>query len=82
MTKKYPQLFVRLGKLKGEYSIKLENQARLYALTTPRCMPIPLMKPVKEELVRIEELGVIARVKELTEWCARMVSVPKKNSSV
>ena len=82
MTKKYPQLFVGLGKLKGEYSIKLENQARLCALTTPRCVPIPLMKPVKEELVRIEELGVIARVKELTEWCARMVSVPKKNSSV
>ena len=55
----------------------LENQARPYALTTARHVPTHLMKAVKEELVRMEQLGVIARVKEPTEWCDGMVVVPK-----
>ena len=75
MTRKYSQLFVRLGKLSGAYSIKFENQARPYALTTPRRVPIPPMKAVKEELGRMEEVGVIARKKVPTEWCAGMVVV-------
>ena len=29
----------------------------------------------------MEELGVISRVEEPTDWCASMVVVPKKNSS-
>ena len=38
------QLFHGLGKLQGQYSIKLQEGA---ILTTPRRVPIPLMKPVK-----------------------------------
>ena len=30
----------------------------------------------------MEELGVIARVSEPTEWCAGMVVVPKLNGQV
>lgn len=39
------------------------------------------MGKVKEELQRMEKLGVIRRVEGPTEWCAGMVVVPKKNSS-
>ena len=79
---RYPNLFTGLGKLDGEYSIQLEDRAKPYALTVPRRVAIPLMQPVKEELERMEKLGVISRVSEPTEWCAGMVVVPKGNKKV
>ena len=77
-VEQYPQLFVGLGKLEGEYSIRLEEGAKPYALSVPRRVAIPLMKPVKEELRRMEKLGVTTRVTEPTRWCAAMVVVPKE----
>ena len=37
---------------------------------------------VKEELERMEQLGVIERVEQPTEWCAGLVVVPKANGKV
>ena len=81
-TQRFPNLFTGLGKLNEEYSIRLEDGAKPYALTVPRRVAIPLMQPVKEELCRMEKLGVISRVSEPTEWCAAMVVVPKGNQKV
>ena len=78
----FPSLFNGLGKLQGEYTIKIQEGATPYSLTTPRCVAIPLMKSVKAELERMETLGVISRVSEPTEWCAGMVVVPKSNGQV
>ena len=49
---------------------------------TPRTVPIPLRQKVKEELQRMESLGVISKVSNATEWCAGMVVVPKKSGEV
>ena len=81
-VEQFPNLFKDLGKLEGEYTIKLQEGAKPYALTVPRRVTIPLMQPVKDELERMERLGVIARVSEPTEWCAGMVVVPKPNKKV
>ena len=78
----FPSLFQGLGKLQGQYSIKLQEGAKPYALTTPHRVLIPLMKPVKEELERMEKMGVISRISESTDWCAGMVVVPKANWKV
>ena len=78
----FPELFEGLGKLEGDYHIKLEDVTTPYALTTPRRVDLPLMKAVKKELLQMEEMGVIARVKEATDWCAGMVVVPKSNGKV
>ena len=78
----FPSLFQGLGQLEGEYVIELCENAKPFALTTPRRVPIPLFKSVRQELRRMEELGVIARVRQPTEWCAGMVVVPKSNSQV
>ena len=78
----FPSLFRGLGKLKGQYSIKLKEGAMPYALTTPRRVPIPLMKSVKVELERMESQGVISKISEPTEWCSGMVVVPKANGKV
>ena len=61
-----PSLFRGLRKLQGEYTIKLKG-AKPCALTTPKRVAIPLMKPVKVELERMEKQGVISRV---SDWCA------------
>ena len=81
-VQQFPNLFRGLGKLPGEYTIKLQDGAKPYALATPRRVPIPLMKSVKEELERMEKLGVISKINSPTDWCAGMVVVPKSNGKV
>ena len=78
----FPALFEGLGKLEGPYTIELEENAQPHAISTPCRVPIPLMPAVQEELLRMEEQGVITRVHEPTDWCAGMVVVPKKNGKV
>ena len=64
------------------YVIKLKEDATPYALTIPRRVTIPLTPKVKEELQRMEKLGVITWIEEPTDWCAGMVVVPKQNGKV
>ena len=82
IQQRFPSLFHGLGNLGGEYRIKLQNDVHPYALFTPRNVPIPLRAQVKEELDRMEQLGVIKKVIEPTPWCAGMVVVPKKSGNV
>ena len=59
-------MFEGLGKLfEGEYTIKLEDNAKLFAVTTPRRVPIPLLEPVRKELDHMKP----------TDWCAGVVPV-------
>ena len=82
MEQLFPQLFTGLGKIEQEYTIKLREGAQPFSLNTPRRVPIPLMQQVRNELDRMERLGVISRVEDPTEWCAGMVVVPKANGQV
>ena len=47
-----------------------------------RNIPIPLRPKVKQELERMEQMGVISKITEPSEWCAGMVVVPKKSGDV
>lgn len=78
----YPQLFSGLGKLGDEYTIRLREGSKPFALNTPRRVAVPLMPAVRDELHRMEQLGVISSVEEPTEWCAPMVVVPKSQGRV
>ena len=78
----FPKLFQGLGTLKGDYQIQLRPDAKPYALYTVRNIPIPHRGKVKQELERIEELGVISKVDKPILWCAGMVMVPKKSGDV
>ena len=78
----HPELFRGLGTIEGEYNIVLKVDAKPYALSTPRRIPIPLKSSVEQELKRMQELGVIHNVEEPTEWCAGMVVVPKSKGKV
>ena len=78
----YPEVFSGLGNLREEYTIRLQDAVKPYALSTPRRIALPLLKRVNEEPVRMESLDVIAPVKEPTDWCSPMVVVPKQNGQV
>ena len=82
LKEEFPSLLQGLGKLEGEYTIELREDAELFSLSTTRRVAIPLLDRVHQELQRMEELGVIARVNEPTEWCSNMVVVPKDNAKV
>ena len=82
LTKQFPKLFNGLGKLVGEYHSHIQEGTQPYSLTTPRKVAIPLLRRVKKELTRMEELGVISPVKQPTDWCTGMVVVPKANGKI
>ena len=78
---KYPELFSGLGSLQGEHKIVVQPDCTTFAIATPRQIPVPLMPKVKEELDRMEHMGVISRVHEPTEWRSGVV-VPKQNGNI
>ena len=82
VIKAYPKLFSGLGKLKGEYTIRLQDKVKPYCLYTPRRVPLPLMKKVEDEIKGLVKSAVIEPVEEPTDWCAPTVVVPKLNRKV
>ena len=82
IVKQYPKLFQGLGKPEGEHTIHLKEGATPFCLTTPRRVPLPLMKKVQDEIKRMEQLDVIEPVDEPTEWCSPIVVVPKADGRV
>jgi len=76
-----PKLFKGLGEM-GEYKIELEANAHPFTLLPSRRVAVPLMKKVKAELKRMEKGRIMFKVEQLTDWCERMVVVPKPNSKL
>lgn len=81
-TREHQQPYDEHGTLKTEpVKIQLRENAVPYAVHTARRVPFPMLQKVKEELQRMENNGVIERVTQPKEWCARMVPVLKKNTA-
>ena len=78
----FPSLYSGLGTMGPEYEIKLQTDAVLYSIFTPRSIPLPLRDKVREELNKIESDGIITKVEEPTPWCAGMVVMPKKSGEI
>ena len=85
---KFPKLFKGLSKVDGPYYIiKLKPEAKPFAISTPKRVAAPLLAKMKEELSRMEQMEIISKVDEptewrMTEWCAGKVVVPKANGKV
>ena len=66
VCEQYPQLFGSLGSLTGECIICLNEDAKSFAILTPRRIALPLLPKVKSELEHMGKLRVIRRVNVLS----------------
>ena len=82
MKRSHPKVFTGLGCMPGEYDIKLREGVTPFNLTTPRRIPILLLARVETELKRMEDMGVIEKVVQPTEWCFPVVVISKKDGKV
>ena len=81
--KEFPQVFSGLGKMAGPpIKIQLIESITPYHLSAPRHVALPLLQPLKDELDRMMQLGVIKKVDEPTEWCHPIVLVRKENGGI
>lgn len=80
---KYPKLFQGLGRMKDtKYVIRLEENAKPFAVAAPRRLSLPMKKKVEEELRRLQDDDIIRPVTNPTDWCAPIVAVPKPNEKI
>ena len=82
IVKLFPRVFKGLDNIGEEYTICLKLNAVPHTLYTPCNVALPLRKKVREELERMEKIGVISKVTETTSWCAGMVVVPNQSEDV
>ena len=82
VLKAYPKLFTGLGKLKGEYNIRLNEDAKPFCMTSPRRVPLPVLGRLEKEITRWTILDVIEPAEEPTECCASVIVVPKSNGDI
>ncbi|XP_022816936.1 uncharacterized protein K02A2.6-like [Spodoptera litura] len=77
----YNELFQGLGKLPGKYSIVIDKNVQPVICPT-RKIPFGLKDKLKEELCRMEDLGVVRKVTHPTSWVNAIVLVAKKDGSI
>ena len=79
ILREYGDVFEGIGCLPGEYNIEVDLE-KSPVIHAPRKIPVAIREMVKEELEKMEENGIIARITESTSWVSSMVVVPKKNN--
>ena len=82
ITDKFPTIFEGLGTVGEDFEIKLNPGGCPHKLSVPRRVPIGLRHKVKEELNRMEQLGVISLIEDDEEWHTGTVVAPKKNGKI
>jgi len=77
----YAEVFNGLGCLPSTHQIRVDDSVT--PVVEPcRKVPFGLHDKLKQELDRMESLGVVAKVSEPTEWVNSMVIVPKKSGQI
>ena len=74
-------MFDGLGKLPGQYHIKLKTDVRPVQ-HAPRKVPVHLKPQLQEHLQQLEQKGVIARVTEPSEWISSIMVGQKLNKLI
>uniref|UniRef100_A0A803JLC0 Gypsy retrotransposon integrase-like protein 1 n=1 Tax=Xenopus tropicalis TaxID=8364 RepID=A0A803JLC0_XENTR len=76
ITSDYKDLFQGLGCLPREYHLEVDTTVAPVQ-HQPRKVPAPLKAELKEEITRLEKLGVLKKVTSPTPWISSMVAVKK-----
>jgi hypothetical protein len=78
---KFSDCFEGVGCLEREHKIRVDPQVRP-VINRARRIPLSMTTRVKSELDKMEEMDIISRVDEPTEWVSSMVVTEKKDGSV
>ena len=62
--------------------VVLKDDHQAYSVPVARRIPIPLLGKVRDEVSRLQDLGVIEAISEPTDWCSPIVPVLKKDGSI
>ena len=81
LVNEYSDIFDGIGQFPGEYSFNLHPDAEP-VVHPPRRVPMALRDKVKQELDRMVELDIIAKVTKPTDWVNSMVVVEKRNGDL
>ena len=81
ITVKYKDIFVGEGKFEGKLHLEVDETVTPVKLPV-RKVPIAVKDKLKNELERLQKLGVIQRVTYPTEWISSMVVVNKANNKL
>ena len=68
--------------MKETYTFTGKEDAKPFAISVPKKVPLPLYQKTSDELDRMLETGVISLVGQPTDWCTPMVVTPKNNGKV
>ena len=77
----YPNVFTGLGNLTPAYKMQIQSEV-MPVVYAPRKIPATIREKLKDELVRMEKDGVIAKVDIPTEWVHSLVIVEKPNGTL
>jgi hypothetical protein len=77
----FSDIFTGLGKLDTEHHITVESGA-VPIVSASRPVPVHVRPKLKAELDRLENLGIIQKCDEPTEWVSPIVIVPKPNGQI
>ena len=77
----YKDVFSGEGKINGQLHLEIDKNVHPVQLPTRR-VPIALKEPLKKELDRLSNTGVIQKIGTLTEWISAIVVTIKKNGKV
>ena len=79
---KFPSVFGReLGCIEGMLHLEMDPSSAPVQMALRR-VPLALREPLKTELERLEELGVIEKISRPTEWTSALVMVRKPNGAL
>lgn len=81
VDKDFPTIFGELGNLGTEYHIVVDESVKP-VIQPPRKVPFALRERIKEELDRMEKLGVIEPQEGPTDWVSSMVVVEKPDKTL
>lgn len=80
--KQHLRPFQKLRGFHEVFKVNLREGGTLLCLNIPLRLPIGLSPETKYELVQMQKLGVIKKVRHPKTWCSGMVVAPKSNGKV
>lgn len=81
LMNEYQDIFDGIGKVQYEYKICIDESVKPH-VAAPRKIPLSKEKQFKEQLMKMEENGIIKRVDRPTDWVNGVTLVEKKDGSL